>query len=295
MPISADTTSQETRPARPKRTDGPIRYTMVALVVAVYVALGFIFRPNANAYLLLGMPITVLFQLCVARRPLRELWLREGQPFRFDRWTAALLVVLLIGPVEAIVQGVRGSDWAVTAYGCAALLGAVGAALSFRVLGRARLRQLVILLVIAVPLALARLLAALVLAGGSRPRRRQHPRAGGRSPPVAWGPVSALLCAGGLRRRGGALPGGFRFLPAPAGKRCRLGLGSVRVHPLGSLAHAHCRVALGAGGRGAGPVPACAWPDPVVALAADREPGHARHSACDRRRRSQRDTALGRR
>jgi len=58
---------------------------MVALVVAVYVALGFIFRPNANAYLLLGMPITVLFQLCVARRPLRELWLREGQPFRFDR------------------------------------------------------------------------------------------------------------------------------------------------------------------------------------------------------------------
>ncbi len=140
---------------------------MVALVVAVYVALGFIFRPNANAYLLLGMPITVLFQLCVARRPLRELWLREGQPFRFDRWTAALLVVLLIGPVEAIVQGVRGSDWAVTAYGCAALLGAVGAALSFRVLGRARLRQLVILLVIAVPLALARLLAALVLAGGN--------------------------------------------------------------------------------------------------------------------------------
>ncbi len=34
----------------------------------------------------------------IARRPLGELWLRNGQPFRFDRWTA-LWHLPIAGPI----------------------------------------------------------------------------------------------------------------------------------------------------------------------------------------------------
>jgi hypothetical protein len=44
----------------------------VRLVVGVYVGLGFPIHPDPNTYLLLGIPITFLFQLVIARRPVRN-------------------------------------------------------------------------------------------------------------------------------------------------------------------------------------------------------------------------------
>src|SRR2546430_2759354 len=125
-----------------------LRYGLVTLTVGLYVGLGFLFRPDANTYLLLGMPITVLFQCLIARRPLLELWLRNGQALRMDRWPAAWLVLFLVGPVQAMADGVRSGSWPVAIYGLAALLGALGAALAFRALGPSALRQLGLLVIL---------------------------------------------------------------------------------------------------------------------------------------------------
>lgn len=134
------------------------RYAITAIAVGLYVGIGFLLKPDANTYLLIGIPITVLFQAFIARRPLRELWLRHEQPLRFDRWTVAWLVLFLIGPILTFVTGIRFGNWPVTVYGLAAVFGAVGAALAFRVLGPANLRQLGLLLALTILLGLARLL-----------------------------------------------------------------------------------------------------------------------------------------
>jgi hypothetical protein len=40
------------------------------LFVAVYVSLGFTLRLDANAYLLLGIPLTIFFQYFIGRFPI---------------------------------------------------------------------------------------------------------------------------------------------------------------------------------------------------------------------------------
>jgi membrane protease YdiL (CAAX protease family) len=139
----------------------PIRYLIVSLIVGFYIELGFLFHPDPNTYLLLGIPITVLFQIIIARRPMRELWLRHGQPLLFDRWTGAWLLLFLIGPIQAILSGAKTGNTPVVIYGLAAILGAGGAALAFRVLEPSNLRQLGLLLLLAIPIGLVRLLLQL--------------------------------------------------------------------------------------------------------------------------------------
>jgi hypothetical protein len=46
--------------------------------IAAWVGLGYLFPGSAEAYLLMGIPLTTVFQVLVRRRPLRELWVREG-------------------------------------------------------------------------------------------------------------------------------------------------------------------------------------------------------------------------
>ena len=146
---------------------GPLRYAVVALAVGLYVALGFILRPGTNWYLLMGIPITLLFQVLVARRPLRELWLRNASFRRADRWTVAWLAVCLVGPALTVVEGLRAGDWSVTVYGFLALGGAGGAAMCLRRLTPAQLRQLGLVLGAAVLVGVARVALNLALHSGT--------------------------------------------------------------------------------------------------------------------------------
>lgn len=141
------------------------RYFAATAVVAAYIGLGFLLHPDANAYLVLGMPITVLFQVFVARRPLHELWLVKGQVMKWDRGTILWLILFLIGPVQAVVSGFMAVDWAVTVYGFAAIIGAAGAAVAFRALGKTAILRLSFLLLLTIPVGLARLLIGLATKG----------------------------------------------------------------------------------------------------------------------------------
>jgi membrane protease YdiL (CAAX protease family) len=147
-------------------TGAALRYAIVGVVVAVYIGLGFVLRPDANTYLLIGIPFTLVFQVLVARRPVRELWLNHGQAFRVDGWTLLLLVVCLVGPIQTLVSGVRAGSWPIVVYAAAALVGAVGAALALRVLSAASARQLLTFVLVAVPLGLLRLLLQQWSSGG---------------------------------------------------------------------------------------------------------------------------------
>ena len=107
--------------------------------VAVWIALGYLLPVDANAYLLLGVPLTAAFQLIGRCRPLRELWVRDGTPFRLDRCGLVLAALLAVTPVIALVQAVAAEGPVATAWTVCAVAGAVPAAYALRlrpVLGR---------------------------------------------------------------------------------------------------------------------------------------------------------------
>jgi membrane protease YdiL (CAAX protease family) len=96
----------------------------------VWVAIGFIFRlgdslNRQSLYLVIGIPLTIVFQLFVRRRPLRELWVRGGP--RLERRTVfvPLGVALLVVPVYLLVRDINDGAGFVL-YDLALLVGVVG-------------------------------------------------------------------------------------------------------------------------------------------------------------------------
>jgi membrane protease YdiL (CAAX protease family) len=141
-------TSVELVDARPIVADraGERRLTRLAVVTAfvgVTVGLGIVFQMDPNAYLLMTLPLTVIFQLVVARRPLRALWLLDARPFRLDRIGLILAAALAIVPVTLVVAGVMSGDPWTGAYGVVAVAGAVPAAYAIRAIDVVARRALV--------------------------------------------------------------------------------------------------------------------------------------------------------
>jgi membrane protease YdiL (CAAX protease family) len=98
-------------------------------------ACGWWFRLNASQtthqiYLLLGIPLVILFQLAVARRPLRRLWVRESSAFRLDRTGGVLAVVLISLPAVLTLMSRRSP--VMTASFLCSVIGAVPAAFALR-------------------------------------------------------------------------------------------------------------------------------------------------------------------
>ena len=116
------------------------RAVVATLVIGGYMALGFAFRLGAEAYLLLGVPITIGFQILVVRRPLRSLWLRQASPVTFTPGSIAATVVLAIAPAIVAVGGVRNDDLALVGWGLAGMVGAVGAVYALRAMDRDAVR-----------------------------------------------------------------------------------------------------------------------------------------------------------
>lgn len=108
------------------------RPAVAAGVVAAYMALGFALRLSADAYLLLGIPITVAFQKLVARRPLRSLWLRTAPPFAFTPGSLVATAVVALAPAGLALAGLRDGDVVRVAYGMAEITGAAGAVYALR-------------------------------------------------------------------------------------------------------------------------------------------------------------------
>lgn len=147
-------------------------------VFGVYIGLGFAFHLDANVYLLLGIPFTLLFPLVLARRPVRELWVR-GTPPPVDRWVWLMFAALAVLPGldlagtvgDAIASGKpNGPDGTVLGYDAAALLGAFVAAWSIRALGRAGWRRVRGCLATAGILGAGMFVGGFLLSGQAAPR-----------------------------------------------------------------------------------------------------------------------------
>src|SRR5437773_9056998 len=108
---------------------GARKYIEVLIFVVVWMAAGWIFHLDVNAYLLLGVPLVVLFQLFVARRPLRNLWVRDATAFRLGLIGIVLAALLILAPgYDLFFVALPKKSWVVTSWFLCAMAGAVFAA-----------------------------------------------------------------------------------------------------------------------------------------------------------------------
>ena len=105
------------------------RYIEVLAFVALWMALGWIFHLDTNSYLLIGIPLVVLFQRFVRQRPLRQLWVRDAAAFRLGLVGSVIAVLLILAPgYDLIFVAVPKKSWIVVLWFLCAMAGAVFAA-----------------------------------------------------------------------------------------------------------------------------------------------------------------------
>jgi hypothetical protein len=95
-----------------------------------------------QAFLLLGVPILLIFQVGIHRQPIRTLWVRSGPPFRLDGGFVAIWVLLSIFPAYATVTEVAHGQLAKAADFGAAIVGAFGMAYAIRAMRARTWKQL---------------------------------------------------------------------------------------------------------------------------------------------------------
>ncbi len=101
------------------------RLAEAAAFVALWGALGFALRLGGEAYLVLGIPLGVAFQLGVARRPIRAAWVREAPPLRFGRTgVVAALAFAAAFPASVTVHAIPTRASSLTRSGGSPALGA---------------------------------------------------------------------------------------------------------------------------------------------------------------------------
>lgn len=103
-----------------------------AAFVATWMLLGFLLGLGSDAYLLLGIPLTVTFQVGVRRRPLRELWVRGAPHFSLDGpgwlWAGALA----LAPAWHVARSLAEGSWVSAGWWSCGVAGAGLAAFAVR-------------------------------------------------------------------------------------------------------------------------------------------------------------------
>lgn len=135
MTSTRATTDQQTRVAL--EAARVHRVVDVGAFVAAWVGLGYLFHLGSEAYLLVGIPLTIAFQVLVRRRPVRELLVRRSGPgvvpsTRPDLRAVAVAALLALAPLVWGLQAARSEDPWIVAWYAAAVVGAAAAAYALR-------------------------------------------------------------------------------------------------------------------------------------------------------------------
>jgi hypothetical protein len=101
------------------------RWAQATLFVAIWMGLGWTLRLDGNSYLLVGIPLSLFFQLVVRRASLRSLWVRAAPPF--PSRAIGFAVPLAILPVAFLIGALMERQWVVALWMASAAVGAVAA------------------------------------------------------------------------------------------------------------------------------------------------------------------------
>ena len=131
QPSTLRTTSQTAGRLHSDRSSRRRTVEAVAFV-GVWMMAGYLLQLSSDAYLLLGIPLTIGFQVLVRRRPLRELFARTTTRFSLDKTGFALAAGLALVPGYFAARALADSDWTLFGWYLAAIAGAFAAAFALR-------------------------------------------------------------------------------------------------------------------------------------------------------------------
>jgi hypothetical protein len=131
QPNPSSTALQPTARPHPERSSR--RRTAEAIAfVAVWMMAGYLLHLSSDAYLLLGIPLTIGFQVLVRRRPLRELFARTTAQVSLGKRGLAVATALALVPGYFAARALAVSDWTLLGWYLAAIAGAFAAAFALR-------------------------------------------------------------------------------------------------------------------------------------------------------------------
>lgn len=122
------------------------RYLEVFIFVIMYIALGFALHLDANQYLLLGIPLTILFQTIIRKKSLYNLWQSDAESFRIGIPGLIIAFLLCIMPVINLIHlfNIGKLTWVDAAYNSAMIFGSFGVGFCVAFLNRNTLKQLLL-------------------------------------------------------------------------------------------------------------------------------------------------------
>jgi len=103
------------------------RFLQVIAFVGAWMCIGWLFHLRAETYLVLGVPLSIFFQLVVRRQPLRALWLRNSDRFRLGPIGVLSAVVFIAIPAMALFVTIPKGEWPESTFFVVSCVGAVGA------------------------------------------------------------------------------------------------------------------------------------------------------------------------
>lgn len=139
------------------------RYLTVLGVVGFWMGLGWLLHLNPNSYLVAGVPLLVIFQLAVARRPISELWVRPAISVPFPLWGYAAAAAFMIAPGLELSHRWPQAGWSMRLWFCCAIAGAIPLAFAFTRVSRLVLKSTVLCFATAGVLGVASLVAVALL------------------------------------------------------------------------------------------------------------------------------------
>jgi len=83
----------------------------VAALVGIWMTMGWLFHLDGNSYLVVGVPLVVVFQLLVRKKPLVALWIRDAEHFRLNALGIVPGLGLAVLPAVKLIQTFRLVNW----------------------------------------------------------------------------------------------------------------------------------------------------------------------------------------
>ena len=142
------------------------RYLEAFALLIVWMAAGWSFDLGPNEYLLAGVPLIVVFQLFVRRKPLRDLWVRDSAAFSVGLYGWVIALALAVKPVFELYRTLARELWVPSAWMVCAAAGALPAAFAIRHQSGTKLVRALPSFVVAIVLGLAVMAASSLAHGG---------------------------------------------------------------------------------------------------------------------------------
>ena len=110
------------------------RTVQATALVAIWMALGWVWHLEGYGYLLIGVPLVAGFQILVRKKPLVSLWVRNAEHFRLNRRGAVLSLAFAIMPTifmaRSFAASPRSSNFQGILWGACCVAGAFGVGFS---------------------------------------------------------------------------------------------------------------------------------------------------------------------